>query len=62
MQLPAVSIEGEVAPEFGFATSSASSGAAREVPLTWGAMRQVGAGFWLTDHQVHPNKQQQEAS
>lgn len=57
MQLPVVSVEGELAPEFGFATSSASAGAAREAPLTWAAMRQVGAGFWLTDHQVHPKKQ-----
>ncbi len=45
--------KGELAPpEFGFSTSSAPTGGPREAPLTWEAMRQVGAGFWLTDHQV----------
>lgn len=55
VQLPVVSEEGGLAPpEFGFATSnpSATPGAARGSPLTWEAMRQVGAGFWLTDQQV----------
>ncbi|KAL0019249.1 hypothetical protein WJX77_001067 [Trebouxia sp. C0004] len=52
-QLPVVTLKGELAPpEFGFSTSSASTGGPREAPLTWEAMRQVGAGFWLTDPQV----------
>ncbi|KAA6424834.1 MAG: hypothetical protein FRX49_05008 [Trebouxia sp. A1-2] len=51
--LPVVTPKGELAPpEFGFSTSSAPTGGPREAPLTWEAMRQVGAGFWLTDHQV----------
>ncbi len=53
LQLPVVTPKGELAPpEFGFSTSSAPTGGPREAPLTWEAMRQVGAGFWLTDHQV----------
>lgn len=55
VQLPVVDEEGGLAPpEFGFATSnpSATPGAARGSALTWEAMRQVGAGFWLTDQQV----------
>ncbi|KAL0048506.1 hypothetical protein WJX82_004799 [Trebouxia sp. C0006] len=52
-QLPVVTPKGELAPpEFGFSTSSAPTGGLWEAPLTWEAMRQVGAGFWLTDHQV----------
>ena len=53
LQLPVVTPQGELAPpEFGFSTRSAPTGGPREAPLTWEAMRQVGAGFWLTDHQV----------
>lgn len=55
MQLPVVHEEGGLAPpEFGFATSSPSAvpQTARGLSLTWEAMRQVGAGFWLTDQQV----------
>ena len=54
LQLPVVTPKGELAqPEFGFSTSSAPTGGPREAsPLSWEAMRQVGAGFWLTDHQV----------
>ena len=53
LQLPVVTPKGELAPpEFGFSTSSAPTGTPREAPLSWEAMRQVGAGFWLTDHQV----------
>lgn len=53
VQLPsAESAEEHVAPpEFGF-SSAPTTGDKQNTLLTWQAMRQVGAGFWLTDSQV----------
>ena len=53
LQLPAVDSDGALAPpEFGFATNGAPSSGTGKPSLTWGAMRLVGAGFWLTEQQV----------
>lgn len=54
VQLPVdVDAEGGLAPpEFGF--SSGPAGGGQQDLLSWQAMRQVGAGFWLTDSQVGP--------
>ena len=53
MQLPVEAVEGEAAaPEFGFDTGRAAQGVPTDPPLTWAAMRRVGAGFWLTNRQV----------
>ena len=55
MQLPVdVDAEGGLAPpEFGFSSGPAGGGQ-QDMLLSWQAMRQVGAGFWLTDSQVGP--------
>lgn len=55
VQLPAIDeAAGLAAPEFGFTTGNPSScpQARGGSALSWAAMRQVGAGFWLTDQQV----------
>lgn len=53
LQLPLVeAADGQAAaPEFGF-SSAPQAGAQQETALSWQAIRQVGAGFWLTDPQV----------
>lgn len=52
MQLPSTEGTNEdmAPPEFGF--SSGPSVGKEAATLSWQAMRQVGAGFWLTDPQV----------
>ena len=53
LQLPRVeAADGQAAaPEFGF-SSTPQPGAQQQAALSWQAMCQVGAGFWLTDPQV----------